>query len=123
MGVDLSIQVEVGFVFDEKDFESYLQQKDFEDFGEYEVLERLLKHEPLLGFGIAGSFYDTKPNKYWVSVSRLSSGGSSYDLDGGVYGVERPVITLAEREALQRVAFELGVPFTDAYQFVSVLWH
>ena len=122
MGVDQSIDTAVGVVFDPDIFKKYMDDNNEED-GLEEALWNLVKDEPLLSYGVGGSYYDSEPMHPWVSVKRLSDGGDASVIDGGVFGISRPVVTLAEREALQRVAFRVGQPFSDAYQFVSVLWH
>ena len=125
MGVDTSVSVGVGFLIPEDVFNRYRKTiDDHENYGDDEVLEMLSLGGSGLCFGTGGSYYDNKPMQHWVAVNRLTTSYNTYDIPGGVVGLDRPVITLAEREALGAAASALGIEGNpEVGQFMSVLWY
>lgn len=124
MGVDTTVAVGVGFAIPEDILEAYrLGPLDGEDLGDDEVLEKLVGgHRELLTWGTGGSYYDSTPDTHWVAVKRLTQSHNTDELPGGVVGLERPVITLDERSAINSIATKLGISEPLIGQFLSVLW-
>lgn len=124
MGVDLSVDVVVGFVVDPHVKSAYVEANEDDDNGEWELFASLVEDQPLLQHGTAGSFYDDgENNREWIGVNRLTRGYDTHDIPGGVIGLAKPTITLAEREALLSVAAKVGQVDPEIGQFMSVLWH
>lgn len=124
MGVGISVDVGVGFILDEDEFNKFLRENDPEDVGEYEVMEHILRKEELLTFGTGGSYFDSgEDNRTWVAVKRLHRSHDMHDIPGGVFGLNKPVITVQERIALETTALNLGQTRCEVGQFLSVLWH
>lgn len=127
MGVDTSVSVGVGFVIDPEAFGKYRATiPDEENYADEELLENLLAgNRSGLCCGTGGSYYEDKPPTHWVAIKRLTNSYDTSDIPGGVVGLDRPVITIEEREALSAIARIIGMNPADIKfgQFMSVLWH
>ena len=124
MGVDVSVDVGVGFIIDPEVLEAFLKENDEDEAGEYEVLWDLLSGRPLLTFGTGGSYYDSgEHNRTWISVDRLHQSHDIHHIPGGVFGLGKQTITLEERLALEEIALHLGQDKIEIGPFMSVLWH
>lgn len=124
MSVDTTVSVGVGFTISPDEFAEYRKTvADEENFGDDELLENLLSgNADGLCFGTGGSYYDSKPLTHWIAVRRLTTSHDTDDIPGGVIGLERTVITLPERIALNDVAQKFGIEVPTIGQFMSVLW-
>ena len=126
MGVYTSFIVGVGFVIEQDAIKRYRKTvANEDDYAEEELLELLLHgNDDGLTFGTGGSYYtDREPLTHWVAIDRLTNSYDTRDIPGGVIGLTKATITLAEREALNRVAASLGQSEVTIGQFMSVLWH
>lgn len=125
MSVDTSIGVGVGIIVTEEQLNTWGKKKFGEDFYPEDELDTWLgKKFPLLGYTVGGSYYDSKPNTYVITVKRLSKSYGTYDVPGGVVGFATPRITGEELEQLDKAAVKLGLG--DSYKvgsYMSVLWH
>lgn len=127
MGVDLSTTVGVGFVIDPAALEAFKDRIDPDGnlWGEeYFYQSDLKRFSDRFGFGEAGSYLDDgDENRSYIYLRRLSQDHDQYDLPGGIFGLNRPVITLEERQAFNEIAAELGMNEPEIGQFLAVLWH
>lgn len=124
MGVDISVDVGVGFVLDPDVLMKFLDENDPDREGVDDVVDRILRGRPLLTSGTGGSYYDDgKDNRTWIAVRRLHKSHEMHDIPGGVFGLNKPVITLEERRELEQVAAEFRQNEIEIGQFLSVLWH
>ena len=125
MGVDLSVSVGVGFVIDPDAFKAYRKTvPDEENYGDEELLEELVDLIPGFVSGTGGSYYDSgEDNRHYVAIGRLTKRHNTDHIPGGVVGLGKPTITLAEREGLNAIAAQIGQPDPEIGQFMAVLWH
>ena len=125
MGVDLSVDVGVGFIIDPDAFMNYRKTvPDEENYADQELLDDIVEGIPDFRHGTGGSYYDSgESNQSWIAISRLTQHYGGHDIPGGVIGLNKPTITLAEREGLNAIAKKLGQPEPIIGQFMSVLWH
>lgn len=124
MSVDTTVSVGVGFVVDPKAFDEYRKTvPDEENYGREEIMETILQgNTDGLTFGTGGSYYSGEI-QHWIAVSRLTQSHDVNDIPGGVVGLSKTTITLAEREALNAIARKIGMDNPNIGQFMSVLWH
>ena len=126
MSVDVSVSIGVGFVIDPDAFERYralvLNQENYAD---EELLEDALKgNTDGLVFGTGGSCYTSAETIiHWIAIDRLTENYDFYQMPGGVVGLTKVIITLKEREALNRMAEFFGHSSIEIGQFISVLWY
>lgn len=125
MGVDTSVSVGVGFIITAEQMQGFRATiPDEDNYGDDEILEKVPFPEgKLLGFGTGGSYYDSEPFTHWICVNRLTTSHDTDSIPGGVIGLSRPVVTLAERQALNEVAAVFGIENPEVGQFISVLWY
>jgi len=126
MGVDTSVSVGVGFVIDADTFSKYRETiPDNENYADEELLDLLTQSDTnqLLTCGTGGSYYSNDAITHWIAVERLTTSHDTYDIPGGVVGLAKVTITLAEREALNEIAKKLGIESPIIGHFMSVLWH
>lgn len=124
MSVDTSVSIGVGFLVTQAQFDVYRETvANEENYGDEELLEKLVSDQDCLSFGAGGSYYDNDPMTYWITVSRLTATHDTGSILGGVVGLSKPVITLVEREQLNHVAAIFGITHPEIGQFMSVLWY
>lgn len=126
MSVDTTVSVGVGFVIDPAFFERYRHSiANADDYADDEILEEAVGwgREDDLVWGTCGSYYEDKPLQHWIAIGRLTQSYDTYDIPGGVIGLNKPTITLVERKALLTMARVFGITDPVIGQFMSVLWH
>jgi hypothetical protein len=126
MGVDLSTTVGIGFAIDPDALEAFRKRVDPDGNLYSEELfygTDLKKWSDTFAFGEAGSYYGSDDIQAYIYLRRGSENHDMHDLPGGIFGLNRPVITLEEREAFNAIASELGMDSPEIGQFLAVLWH
>lgn len=120
MGIDISTTVGVGFEVEESELESYFPDADLENHALIEILETfVLEDYPLLTVAQGGNSMNGE-DRYVISVDRLEQSWDQWDMAGGVYGLEKPVINLDEHIQLMDVAAKLIGREPKIGQFVAV---
>ena len=128
MGVELDITVGVGIPFQEADLtDEWKISVDYDDYGLYEALDNWLSGEypgQGVGFGQAGSYWTDRSDELWsyVSIIRLTSTYDGQSIEGGLYGITRPVLRLDELNLFSEISYRLTGRNIPATQFVGVLW-
>ena len=125
MGVDVSVDVGVGFIIDPDAFKNYRKAfPDEENYADEELLDEIVEGLADFRSGTGGSYYDSgESNQSWIAIKRLTTHHNGHDIPGGVIGLNKPTIALAEREGLNAIAKRLGQSEPIIGQFMSVLWH
>jgi len=127
MGVDLSVIAGVGFIIYPEIWMLYVEENR-DEYGEeredWDLMEELLEDSRgLLTYGDGGSYYDDTPITHYIGVKRLTQGGDSDDLVGGIKTWEGGSITTPEFSELVVVANKIGVLPITVTNFLAVLWH
>lgn len=125
MSVDTTVSVGVGFVVEPEAFAEYRKTVPFDkNYGSEEIMEMILQgNTDGLTYGSGGSYFSAGEIQHWIAVSRLTQSHDVNDIPGGVVGLSKTTITLAEREALNAIARKIGMDNPTIGQFMSVLWH
>ncbi len=129
MGVDIRIAVGVGAEFKIEELNQRLVAgllevplEEVQDYLHYpdEWIYKYLEDKPLFGYDVGGSYMDGDL-RHVISVKRLTNSyGDPYETGGGLYGLDRAVLTLEESVGLRDILVELtGAPATPG-QFVAL---
>lgn len=128
MGVDLDITSAVGIVLDTEAFDAWCADIDPEGsyYGEEYLYEAFGENARKgIGFGTAGSYYDSEPNIHYLYINRLTKTFDVYHIDGGIIEGPRDASgepTQDEKERLWHIANVMGTKTGGIKRFTGVLW-
>lgn len=118
MGIDIDTTVGVGFKLPADEALDFFGD-GLEDASMWELIDVYLEDHPLLNVAIGGNSMSGE-EEYVISVLRLEQSWNQSDYRGGLYGLDRPVLTLEEQIQLTDVAAELLGREPKIGQFVAV---